>query len=923
MQKELGKFTQASENHTTSPSTQKAASTAAKKSSDLSSLLRTTHQACDHAISQLLDFIIASSIGGEDIAAEILEELWQAGGLLAKQQQASLETELTATKEQLHAAKKKASEAVEQLNEKLEAEEAAAKEQAAAGKKKMGTTRKSRGGGSGGNGDSDSADDSDEDSLESSEKSKHLLSLSKASVAALETLNSELKVENARLIEELKCSQEEVKALSDRTATLEITASEVEDAKTLAETAERELEELKRKHGQLTPRPPQEHHELRALLGEESKIEIALAALDEHSSTMSCEEVAMLLVTEPPPLPSLVVETAKPSAAEPSAAEPSAAEPSSAEPSSAAETSSANEPSSAVEPSAAEPSSASAGAPVEAAALDAPVEVADKVATDLPTSSSSTPVISLEAPLGVEEPTPAAVNRFSGLLTGVAPKPLSEALSRACGPTNQRYSSLETAAASLRLECIALEKELATYREVERKREAARKRRDEESQLEKKNAIQQYLDLLASQGEETWKEQLIGMGQTPDVPKFFHHSGKVRNRHMSKRDTEKLVKELWKERLVDPAVSAGRAGDLVDFVGKYLQKKVGIAAAVVELGYNFLYGLWVYQWDADCELFLKILTGEIREEVYIAANKLQYDLEELFALMDKAKGQATGSIPKDDLRIALASFFRVGQPGGKDLARFDEIMQALDEDQPGSSVEWKKVFEEDREFNQGEFAETLRDQFLQERIDFFNALEVALYEEANDGDECTKAQIIRAILNTDAACTEKAAGVAASSVFGPGVESLSIVAVMKKLSRGMLRGGESDLRGSLGAGSNPVAGRKSGSGKGSVMVKGKASLSNNSNSPGGGATTGKLCLFSFQIHRITTLHLHTKKYMNEKILPFLFSVQVYYREHESRMKPSARPWRRCGKNGSKDNLMISLLVIVVGIKLHSLTLLDA
>ena len=813
MQKELEKFTQASFNFTASPSRNLTTTTtaAAKKSPDQSSLLRTTHQACDQAISQLLDFIIASSCGGEDIAAEILEELWQARELLAKQQQRILETELTATKEQLHAAKKKASEAVEKLNIQVEAEEAAAKEQAAAaaGRKKFGIAqekKKSHGagtfGGIGGNNDSDSADDVDEDSLEFSEKSRHLLSLSKASVAALETLNSELKVENTRLKEELQCSQKEARALSERTATLEITALEVEDARKCAETAEIELEELKRKHGQLTPRPLQEHHELRALLGEESKIEIALAALDEHSSIMSYEEVAMLLVTEPPPLPSLV-ETPEPSAA---------------------------------------------SAPVEAAASAAPMEVAEQVATDLPTRSSTAPIVTSEAdappPPPPPPPPPSAVSRFSGLLTGVAPKPLSEALSRARGPTNHRYSSLETAAAALRLECIALETELATYREAERKREAARKRRDEETQLEKKNAIQQYLHLLASQGEETWKEQLIGMGQTTDVPKFFRHSGKIRNKHMSKRDTEKLVKELWKERLVDPAVSAGRAGDLVDFVGGYLQKKVGIAAAVIELGYNFLYGLWLYQWDADCELFLKILTGEIREEVYIAANRLQYDIEEMFALMDKAKGQVSGSIPKDDLRIALASFFRVGEPGGKDLARFDEIMQALDEDQPGPNVEWKKVFEEDREFNQGEFAETLRDQFLQERIDFFSALEIAIYEEANGQDECTKAQIIRAILNTDTACTEKAAGVAAAGVFGPGIESLSIPAVMKKLSRGMLRsgGGDLDVRGSLGGGSISVAGRKSGSAKGSIMVKGKASHIINSNNPGGGAKTGKLRL---------------------------------------------------------------------------------
>ncbi|KAL4528185.1 hypothetical protein Ndes2526B_g07964 [Nannochloris sp. 'desiccata'] len=128
LQGELGRFTQASDIYTPSPSTQTTTATkAAKKSSELSSLLRTTHQACDQAISQLLDFIITSSSGGDDIAGEILEELWQARGLLAKQQQASLKADLTATKEELHAAEKKACEAVEQLNLRLEAEEATAK----------------------------------------------------------------------------------------------------------------------------------------------------------------------------------------------------------------------------------------------------------------------------------------------------------------------------------------------------------------------------------------------------------------------------------------------------------------------------------------------------------------------------------------------------------------------------------------------------------------------------------------------------------------------------------------------------------------------------------------------------------------------------------------------------------------------------
>ena len=41
------------------------------------------------------------------------------------------------------------------------------------------------------------------------------------------------------------------------------------------------------------------------------------------------------------------------------------------------------------------------------------------------------------------------------------------------------------------------------------------------------------------------------------------------------------------------------------------------------------------------------------------------------------------------------------------------LVQALDEDQEGDIVEYGKIFEEDREYNQGEFAECLRDQWLQ------------------------------------------------------------------------------------------------------------------------------------------------------------------------------------------------------------------
>ena len=43
----------------------------------------------------------------------------------------------------------------------------------------------------------------------------------------------------------------------------------------------------------------------------------------------------------------------------------------------------------------------------------------------------------------------------------------------------------------------------------------------------------------------------------------------------------------------------------------------------MQMGYNLLYGLWKYSWDADCELFLKIMQDEMKEDVYLQQIQLQ------------------------------------------------------------------------------------------------------------------------------------------------------------------------------------------------------------------------------------------------------------------------------------------------------------
>jgi len=151
------------------------------------------------------------------------------------------------------------------------------------------------------------------------------------------------------------------------------------------------------------------------------------------------------------------------------------------------------------------------------------------------------------------------------------------------GTTSEKFGALEDKCATLQHENFILMKQIQSYQAQEELREQARKKYDEESQSERKNSIQAYLDMLRETGENAWKDKLIGMGAGLDVPKLFRFTGKVRNKHMSKRDTERLVHEVWRERLHNQVVSTNKENDLVDFLGQHLQKKMGIAAAVVEV----------------------------------------------------------------------------------------------------------------------------------------------------------------------------------------------------------------------------------------------------------------------------------------------------------------------------------------------------
>lgn len=126
--------------------------------------------------------------------------------------------------------------------------------------------------------------------------------------------------------------------------------------------------------------------------------------------------------------------------------------------------------------------------------------------------------------------------------------------------------------------------------------------------------------------------------------------------------------------------------------------------------------------------------------------------------------------------------------GGKSNERFDAIAETLERDFPGHAmIEWRKLFEEDREFNQGEFAECIRDQFLKERIELFDSIGATLYDSLGAEKMCSVEQTVKAILQADPDTTEEDATNIVSRLFDDSTEKIEAKIVMKKLAGGILK----------------------------------------------------------------------------------------------------------------------------------------
>ena len=374
-----------------------------------------------------------------------------------------------------------------------------------------------------------------------------------------------------------------------------------------------------------------------------------------------------------------------------------------------------------------------------------------------------------------------------GRLHGIDTTTVEEAILHARKPTTKRVHELEEKVELQDAELTLLRKKVQQFEENQRKREIARLRKQEEAKTKKQRPLDVVLAYWKTADDAEWKDNFQAIGTGNDVPKILRGLDKIRNRHMTKRDTEKLAKEVWKEKYVHD--SKAKEKTLLDeYTYIHFQKKVGIPQAVVELGYNFIYSLQKYDYDADCEMFLKVFSGEVREEVYYEQIQLQAEIEDLSVSIDRGSGEENGKIAKSEFFAGLKSYFRVGHQGGKSHSRFEQLISALEKDQPDEEfVEYKKLFEEDREYNQGEFAETVRDQMLEERIEYFKDLEEALYDQTNFEETCTPRALENALCKLDPEMPLIDIKKTLDSCFPKGVQDSTVGSVLIVLKQGVGR----------------------------------------------------------------------------------------------------------------------------------------
>jgi hypothetical protein len=231
----------------------------------------------------------------------------------------------------------------------------------------------------------------------------------------------------------------------------------------------------------------------------------------------------------------------------------------------------------------------------------------------------------------------------------------------------------------------------------------------------------------------TMPKFFAGLGQGPDVPAYLRATGQVRNKMLSKKDMDALVRGLMNARADNlretalaavanasaPASFSGKgsatpsnnkpdsktaaAGNngmthLSDFLYTYLKRRLGsMQALIAEVGYSVVCALEKHRArDAQAAIVLAILRGEVHENVWQDSLVMQESLRAMLLHLDQAchqhqqqqhgHGQRTYCVPKMLLLYSLRAFFPT-----LTRAQLLALARALNAEQPGQMVNVAKL----------------------------------------------------------------------------------------------------------------------------------------------------------------------------------------------------------------------------------------
>ncbi|XP_045746851.1 translin-associated factor X-interacting protein 1 isoform X1 [Mirounga angustirostris] len=255
---------------------------------------------------------------------------------------------------------------------------------------------------------------------------------------------------------------------------------------------------------------------------------------------------------------------------------------------------------------------------------------------------------------------------------------------------------------------------------------------------EGKNSDQLVDVLLEEIGEGLLREKdfFPGLGYGEAIPPFLRYDGLVENKKPTKKDVINLLKDAWKQRLVEE-----QKEKFPDFFFSFLEHRFGPGEAMA-WAYTIFENIKLFGSNEVMSQFYAVLMGKRSESVYI---KQKETVAQLLKEMTNADSQNEGLITMENLSTVLKSTFPF-----KKEEKILELMEAGGW-HPNSSnadlINYRLLFIEDEEGQSMPFVQKLWEQYVDEKDEYLQELKQELGLELHD--EVTLSKVREALMNID------------------------------------------------------------------------------------------------------------------------------------------------------------------------------